>query len=806
MLKTRGRKIFRDVFSNRLRTILVGLSIFVGVLGVVTLTSVGELMVAQFNEDIKVENLPMLYAFVELEDKEGSPQLDETITALSTQPGLTSLEGYFGGQINWRKMSDAVFTEANIQSRYTAFDDIELLPMQLIDGKYPVSGQHQIAIERSMAERYELSVGDTLVIPVFGGGDDIEKGAEQEWTISGIVFHPYIGEDGERMMYATYDDGRLITDYLGFSTFWVRFENFSVAENEVDAFESLINDQTGYSANFLFTDDPENNDFITEVRQWTNTLTILAVIAMIVSSFLVVTVINTIVVEQRRQIGSMKAIGATQWDNFSIYAGIALTYGIIGTVPGVILGIPAGFKLTEAVAPLAGLYIDGFLFSPLAIIMGSIMGLAIPVIASIVPVYMGTRVTILEALNDFGISRKFGSGLIARVIKRLPFPINVRQALANVSQKKMRLALTGLTLTAAVGAFMGVSAVFLSLNDEIDNIFDTFNLHLSFEPNELQDFDEIAQLLEENIEGIAVIQPGYDAGIEILREEATDPEDNTTNIFVTGYDTRLDTIQLDLIEGDGWQNNPNRSGIVLTENAAEQVGKQVGDTLTILQDGVEHEIELIGIDAFPFQRGFMRWDELASIIGDQPSEPMPDEFWIRLEDSKPSIQQVDRTIIDIRELLIDNGVFADFNNQVAEQEEEAEVILTIGLVFNIASAVMATIGAIGLLVTLSISVFERQREIGVMRSIGAGSSTIAGQFLVEGILVGIIAWCLGVPLSYGISQLLTNALPLENFEINFPIISLGLGLIGMAIIATVASIWPSLSAVRKTVSDILRYQ
>jgi putative ABC transport system permease protein len=119
---------------------------------------------------------------------------------------------------------------------------------------------------------------------------------------------------------------------------------------------------------------------------------------------------------------------------------------------------------------------------------------------------------------------------------------------------------------------------------------------------------------------------------------------------------------------------------------------------------------------------------------------------------------------------------------------------------------MATIGAIGLLVTLSISVFERQREIGVMRSIGASSGTIASQFLVEGLLVGIIAWCIGVPLSYGISQLLTNALPLEEFEIGFPIISLGLGLVGMLVIAAIASIWPSLSAVRKTVSDILRYQ
>ena len=50
---------------------------------------------------------------------------------------------------------------------------------------------------------------------------------------------------------------------------------------------------------------------------------------------------------------------------------------------------------------------------------------------------------------------------------------------------------------------------------------------------------------------------------------------------------------------------------------------------------------------------------------------------------------------------------------------------------------MAAVGAIGLLSTLSMSVFERLREIGVMRSIGASSFTVAGQFLTEGMLVGI---------------------------------------------------------------------
>lgn len=44
------------------------------------------------------------------------------------------------------------------------------------------------------------------------------------------------------------------------------------------------------------------------------------------------------------------------------------------------------------------------------------------------------------------------------------------------------------------------------------------------------------------------------------------------------------------------------------------------------------------------------------------------------------------------------------------------------------------------------------------------------------------------------------------FEFSYPLWVLGLGLAGMIVIASIASLWPSLSAARRTVSDILRYQ
>ena len=93
-----------------------------------------------------------------------------------------------------------------------------------------------------------------------------------------------------------------------------------------------------------------------------------------------------------------------------------------------------------------------------------------------------------------------------------------------------------------------------------------------------------------------------------------------------------------------------------------------------------------------------------------------------------------------------------------------------------------------------------------MRSIGAGSVTIAGQFLMEGMIVGLSAWLVAVPLAYLIASGLLEAMGAGMEGLGFDSSALWIGLLGMVVITILASLGPSLSAARKTVSEILRYQ
>ncbi len=58
MLRTRGRKIFRDIATRKTRTALVSASIFIGVLGVVMLFSMGEIFVDRLETTMPEEKLP----------------------------------------------------------------------------------------------------------------------------------------------------------------------------------------------------------------------------------------------------------------------------------------------------------------------------------------------------------------------------------------------------------------------------------------------------------------------------------------------------------------------------------------------------------------------------------------------------------------------------------------------------------------------------------------------------------------------------------------------------------------------------
>ncbi len=117
------------------------------------------------------------------------------------------------------------------------------------------------------------------------------------------------------------------------------------------------------------------------------------------------------------------------------------------------------------------------------------------------------------------------------------------------------------------------------------------------------------------------------------------------------------------------------------------------------------------------------------------------------------------------------------------------------------------VGSIGIVNTMTTSVLEREKEIGIMKAIGAKNSDVFFQFFFEAGLLGLMGGILGILVGVGLGWIGTNAI--NNFigssitpRIDFMLI--GLSLLGSFLIGSISGVIPAIRAASKNPVDALK--
>ncbi len=148
-----------------------------------------------------------------------------------------------------------------------------------------------------------------------------------------------------------------------------------------------------------------------------------------------------------------------------------------------------------------------------------------------------------------------------------------------------------------------------------------------------------------------------------------------------------------------------------------------------------------------------------------------------------------------------------------------EMIDQILKLIKVISDILASIGglalvvaAIGIINTMAMAIFERTREIGVMRACGATRATVRRLFTFEAALIGFLGGALGVAISYGAAEAgnyyleqsgNVGAIPVEDF-VYFPYWLIGGVVCFTTIIAFFAGLYPAFKAARLNPVEALR--
>ena len=240
MFRSRTRKIFRDIWARKGRTVLVTIAIFIGVVGVVTLISAGDLMLRQLRKDLQPDKLGMIRAFVTV-PKGASVDNIAYMQSLQEMQGVTAVQGNVIMPLSWKIPGDTEYNDGVIRSFSQPLSSVQLEPPRLMDGRFPVDGNKEVAVEYRMAQKYKLKVGDPIMLRILGGSTGAEFG-EETWTISGILFHSYtfMGTSGpvpnDSSVYANYEDARYISGFTGYSSIYARYKDYPTAKVETDTF------------------------------------------------------------------------------------------------------------------------------------------------------------------------------------------------------------------------------------------------------------------------------------------------------------------------------------------------------------------------------------------------------------------------------------------------------------------------------------------------------------------------------------------------------------------------------------------
>jgi putative ABC transport system permease protein len=126
------------------------------------------------------------------------------------------------------------------------------------------------------------------------------------------------------------------------------------------------------------------------------------------------------------------------------------------------------------------------------------------------------------------------------------------------------------------------------------------------------------------------------------------------------------------------------------------------------------------------------------------------------------------------------------------------------------ACLIAVVGGLGLSNTMNLNVMERTREIGVMRAIGASNMDIHKIVVMEGIVIGLISWVLGVVLSIPFTHLLDYGVGIAIFQSPLDAVFSSTGsfawLFGILVLASISSIAPASHASRLAVRETLAYE
>jgi putative ABC transport system permease protein len=535
-------------------------------------------------------------------------------------------------------------------------------------------------------------------------------------------------------------------------------------------------------------------------------LSVLGYLTVLLSGFLILNTITALMTQQTRQIGIMKAVGGGAFQIAGMYVVLILCFGLGALAIAIPLANYAAQSIGEGMAEWLNFYATPYKGYQATVIQQAIVALAVPLIAALFPVYNSVRITVREAVSDYGLggSAKPKDDKVNEKSVLMPRPIRI--SLRNTFRRKARLGITLFTLVLGGAVFIAVYNLWASFDKVMQDIQGYFLADINIAFDRGYRYDKVANIAK----GIPGVQ-GAEGWLEYpgtLKMEGDD-EAGTQILFVAPPSTS--TLISPIMTSGRWLRAGDENAIVIGNHLLQiYPNLKVGDWLTIKANDKDTNWHIVGIYTMPGNVSppllYTNYEYISRLVG-QPE--MAYSLRITASAHDPLTQK--RINDQIQAAFEAHGIqisstqlSADF---IRDQKAQTDVLVYFMLMM---ATLIAIVGGLGLMGTMSINVLERTREIGVMRAIGASNGDIQAIVIVEGMVIGIISWAISILVSIPITSVLCYGVGVAILTAPMPPVYGVTGIIAWLIftivLGTLASALPARRASSLTVRDTLAYE
>jgi putative ABC transport system permease protein len=800
-LRTRWRKILKDIWGNKTRSMLVILSIAVGVAAIGMINNTMSMLRRDLFGAHAAGNPASVSLYV-------SPFDTNMASAVEAMREVESVQAY---RTVTARIIRANGAPIDIQMNVVPdFSKVAINQFSIEQGARE-PGVRKIMLERSGAQDLNIKIGETITV-------ETEDKERYSLAVSGIVHDLYTipyNILGDATGYVSMDTLR----WMGEQPYYNRLD-VVVADNKTDRKHALevaalardrVIEKSGYKVYRIaipgINSDPGQHWAQSQISGFVLVLQVMSILAIFLSGGLVVNSISAILSQQIRQIGILRSIGAVRRQLVGMYVANVLVLSVLGLAIGLPLGMLGAWWLTNFAASYMNFDVTAITPDPSVTLLQAAVGLVMPVVVAFIPIVSGTRISVYDAIYQQGLTGDRHEGgldaLLARVRNMHP---PVMLSLRNTFRKKARLAFTLITLTLAGAMFISVFSTRASLNGQINQVsrYVAFDASLNVTSGLTRAAVEREAL---RIPGVAVAE-GWESGSGILMRPDGSEADEVEIVGIP-----YDSVTIDpLLLGGRWLQASDPSGVVINDDFRERrPDAQVGSPITVKINDQERTYEILGVTSKHLSgpRIYMTYDTFGKATG---RLNQADTVRVRLNVStiaSPSAQKSLATQLEKH--------FRDAGMSKSSSQTQSEIFSRftgpfdiILIVLVVMAGLLAVVGGLSLAGTMGMNVMERTREIGVLRAVGANNQAVRQVVVIEGVVVGLISWLMAVALSGPAGVALASAVVYAVFKspVNFQYSFMGLAiwLVVIVLIGIFSSLAPAQNAARLTVREVLDYE